>query len=608
VYVGEKTVCSSTEELLAEVEKLNEGGIDQLDIIGSMDVETLYPSLDIDFTIDKVCELLYSSSVKFEGINYKELGLYLSLMVTDEELQNRGLRMVCPTRRYRRGPRPKITGCGMEENAEKRHAPWIFPDMTRVTDVTRRKMIVEAMRVVLKTLMETHTYNFANVTRRQTRGGAIGMELTGIIAQIFMVWWDREFTKKLQDLNIELKIHERYVDDTNLVTRQTDVGVRFDGQQLVTTEETRIEDEGVPQDERTMKLLQTVANSIHPSIRMTIDYPSRYADGKVPMLDVKMWLEEVNGRRVILYEHYVKEIATKMVIHADSAIPKRIKRTVLTQEVLRILLHTSRNLPWDVVRQHVNKLLIKMQFSGYEQRFRYEVTKSAINAYQTMMENEEQGIRPIQRPKDWNKKERMERKEQKKRNWYKEGGFDSVLFVPTTPNGKLRKMYHHEIQQSGLRIKVVERTGRTLKSELQRSNPFKTGNCGRTDCFICSTSGKGNCEAESITYRLGCLGGTCRKGEYKGESSGNGYTRGGEHLRNLANRDADQSPLWRHCLAEHGGELQDFEMCVTGTFRNDAMLRQITEAVQIERTDTDTLMNDRAEWNMTPLPRTVIMT
>ena len=39
-----------------------------------------------------------------------------------------------------------------------------------------------------------------------------------------------------------------------------------------------------------------------------------------------------------------------MVIHAESAIPKRMKRTVLTQEVLRVMLHTSRNLPWEVVR------------------------------------------------------------------------------------------------------------------------------------------------------------------------------------------------------------------------------------------------------------------
>ena len=47
-------------------------------------------------------------------------------------------------------------------------------------------------------------------------------------------------------------------------------------------------------------------------------------------------------------------------------------------------------------------------------------------------------------------------------------------------------------------------------------------------------------------------------------------------------------------------------MTVTGSFRNDAMLRQITEAVQIENTPTGTLMNDRAEWNMMRVPRVTI--
>ena len=608
VYVGEETVCSSTEELLAEVEKLNREGIDAEDIIGSMDVEGLYPSLDIDFVVEKVCEVLFDSSVKYEGMNYKELGLYLSLVKTDEELQQMGLHTACPKRRHRRGPRPNITGCGTEEKEEKRHAPWIFPNLATIDNETKRRMMVEAVRVVLKVLMETHTYEFANVIRRQRKGGAIGMEITGVVAQIFMVWWDREFKRKLQELNIQLNLHERYVDDTNLVGRQTAVGARYDGEQILITNESVIEDEELQDDERTMKLLQSIANTIHPSIRMTIDYPSRYTDGKVPMLNVRMWIEEVEGRRLILYEHYEKEMATKMVIHAESAIPKSVKRTVLTQEVLRIMLHCSRNLPWDVVRGHINKFMLKMQLSRYEQTFRYEVSKSAINAFQTMMMNEERGIRPIHRPKEWQRTERMEQKEEKRKSWYKQGGFDSVLFVPSTPGGKLKRMYHHAIRNSGLRIKLVERTGRTLKSELQRSNPFRKDNCERNDCFVCTTTGKGNCEAESVTYALKCKGESCLRKMYKGETASNGYTRGVEHLGKLAARNIDQSPLWRHCVDEHRGEVQAFEMSITGVYRNDAMIRQITEAVQIENTDVNILMNDRAEWNMTPLPRTVIST
>ena len=47
-------------------------------------------------------------------------------------------------------------------------------------------------------------------------------------------------------------------------------------------------------------------------------------------------------------------------------------------------------------------------------------------------------------------------------------------------------------------------------------------------------------------------------------------------------------------------------MNVTGVFRDDAMLRQITEAVQIDNVDPLELMNTRAEWNMTRVPRATI--
>ena len=466
--------------------------------------------------------------------------------------------------------------------------------------------MVEAIRVVLKVLMETHTYEFANEIRRQRKGGAIGMELTGVVAQIFMVWWDKEFIRKLQEVNIRLKLHERYVDDTNLAGRQTEIGARYNGEQMIVTNESMNEDEGMPSDERTMRLLQSVANSIHPSIRMTIDYPSRYAEGKVPMLNVKMWMKEVNGRHLILYEHYEKPMTTMMVIHAESAIPRNVKRTVLTQEILRIIRHCNKHIGWEEVRKHINKFMMKMQLSGYDQAFRCDVVRSAINAFETMMENEERGICPIHRPKEWHKVERSKLKKRKKKDWYKQGGFDSVIFVPSTPNGELKRMYHHAIRDSGLRIKVVERTGRTLKSELQRSNPFREGNCRRADCFICTSGGKGNCETESITYVVDCQGGDCRKSIYKGETASNGYTRGVEHLGKLAARNVDQSPMWRHCVEEHGGELQSFMMSVTGSFKNDAMIRQISEAVQINNTDPHSLMNDRAEWNMTRVPRTVI--
>ena len=181
-----------------------------------------------------------------------------------------------------------------------------------------------------------------------------------------------------------------------------------------------------------------------------------------------------------------------------------------------------------------------------------------------------------------------------------------MLFVPATPNGQLKSSYQKEISKSGFRIKVIEKTGATLKSKLQVSNPFRQQRCGREECFVCTSGGTGNCNTEGINYTIKCLGECEEKDQYKGESARNAYTRGMKHLADLNGHNTANSPLWRHCRDIHNGNLQEFQMKVTGTFKNDAMLRQISEAVQIENSDQNRLMNTRAEWNMTRVPRVMV--
>jgi hypothetical protein len=96
--------------------------------------------------------------------------------------------------------------------------------------------------------------------------------------------------------------------------------------------------------------------------------------------------------------------------------------------------------------------------------------------------------------------------------------------------------------------------------------------------------------------------------EYRGESANNGYTRGKLHIRDITAKDIRNSPLWRHCVEKHNGRMQNFTMAINGTYRNDTMMRQVTEAVQINNLDPHHLMNTRAEWNMTRIPRASIST
>ena len=68
------------------------------------------------------------------------------------------------------------------------------------------------------------------------------------------------------------------------------------------------------------------------------------------------------------------------------------------------------------------------------------------------------------------------------------------------------------------------------------------------------------------------------------------------------NNKAEKSVLWRHCRERHDNQIKEFKMRVTGQYRNDAMLRQIAEAVRINNSDIDSRINNKTEWNLVLFP------
>ena len=52
--------------------------------------------------------------------------------------------------------------------------------------------------------------------------------------------------------------------------------------------------------------------------------------------------------------------------------------------------------------------------------------------------------------------------------------------------------------------------------------------------------------------------------------------------------------------------MQKFEMNVTGSYSDDAMLRQISQVVRIDQVLEGSLMNSKNEWNYFHIPRVVV--
>ena len=126
------------------------------------------------------------------------------------------------------------------------------------------------------------------------------------------------------------------------------------------------EDMEVEPDLRTMREVVKMASSINKMIQMTGDCPSNNDDGRMPLLNTKVWVED----GVLLYEHYRKPMANPLMMLEMSAMPANMKRTVLTQEVIRIRRNISKTLPWETTVKHLNDLSERMKLSDCNENYR----------------------------------------------------------------------------------------------------------------------------------------------------------------------------------------------------------------------------------------------
>ena len=198
------------------------------------------------------------------------------------------------------------------------------------------------------------------------------------------------FLKMLKVLQVSMMKYWRYVDDNGNVLTSVDPGVRIVGggpdtspwlevlpffppsPWLEVKPELVEQDKLRSEDERTAAFLCEVANSIHPSITVKSDYPSKNPDEKMPLLDLKLWVEEDK----INFCFYSKEMSSKYFIPFKSAHSKSMKRSMLANEGLRRFLNVSPHLEWNEPVKVMNEFSVKcgevdIQPAGGKKQYRH---------------------------------------------------------------------------------------------------------------------------------------------------------------------------------------------------------------------------------------------
>ena len=280
-----------------------------------------------------------------------------------------------------------------------------------------------------------------------------------------------------------------------------------------------------------MKKVQELANMLVGGIKFTIDLPERYADGKVPMLDLSVWMDVRDGWKVIRHSYYEKPTTSPLVFTGRGACSTKQKITILSEEVKRRLYNQDRFHSIKERERELERFSKKMVDSEYTSEVRREVLRSGIRRYYCMRLMEISRVRSLYRSGGEMKKSRRERmgkrvawfkpmrggekttlikdhpiKRQEEKRGTDDGSIKDVkededsflnvetpIFVSFTMESTLKKRLQEIDKLKGEATRTpaarfVERCGgTTIVGLLGRNNPWKyEWECGRKQYLICN--------------------------------------------------------------------------------------------------------------------------
>ena len=168
-----------------------------------------------------------------------------------------------------------------------------------------------------KNNISNHTYKVGNSNFIQVEGAPIGLDLTQALSRPFMIRWDRLYLKKVDRAGVDMQLYKRYVDDSNQVGIVPPPGSEYcpTTKKLIYNQDIIMM--GEPDDKRLASILKDIANDVQVGIVMEDDYPSKNINGHLAILDMEVRTDEETGH--ILYRHYEKPMASKLVLHSSSA-------------------------------------------------------------------------------------------------------------------------------------------------------------------------------------------------------------------------------------------------------------------------------------------------
>ena len=209
--------------------------------------------------------------------------------------------------------------------------------------------------------------------------------------------WSRVLKRKMDENLVKRYANSKYVDDCNMALESIGLGTRWvektgetphlGESTLAWREDWEKSDleKGVSHSKVTLDGLLGMANSINPSLHFKGDIPEYHEDSTLPMLDFCTWIDSSSSKPLIKHKFYEKPCASNMVIEASSSQPHKVKINTLSQEVIRRMKNTGRDVDWNIRAEIIFDLKLKMLRSGYSNSSITNILNSGLKGYYRMV-------------------------------------------------------------------------------------------------------------------------------------------------------------------------------------------------------------------------------
>ena len=337
-----KTEVLSTEEVCHHIDKFNKSHVEipnqrrynpracklpsiqsSNTVVGSMDVGALYPNCKCEKSMKAIEEATKSCGIEYNNIDKQFLCKFVSVIT-------RGKSGSIEIDQFLQIPKRQTTlNSYLKRRGENQFQGPALRNFVDLSPQQVRQLLGIASARTVKNVMMNHFFTINGKLFRQKNGSPIGLDLSVEIASIYMTLWDKKFLATLRRLGIQVGLYKRYVDDTVVILNGINPGWYYCPKAKKMCHDMNHRNVGQEEDARTFGVLREIANSLDTDIQMTVEVPSDFADRRLPVLDLALW---VNDNQV-QFSFFKKPMSSPYVNIWRSAISKKTKRDSLLQGV-----------------------------------------------------------------------------------------------------------------------------------------------------------------------------------------------------------------------------------------------------------------------------------